>query len=207
LHGRVTATAQYGNPGNCNRRSSWLCLQFRSSPSLLPVLWTGPLNSTDLVLFCDALLTRLGFWAPSLSQGFCHSLHSASTGGNILWFEALAVASAIEFAASLASRPSRLAVFTDSLDTVQMFDSLRASSIYNPILLSTCALLMSHSMDLRVFHIAGDRNVVADALSRGLVHVAMLAQPRLRLSSFQPPPLVPGVLPPPPSRQGRAQGC
>ena len=51
---------------------------------------------------------------------------------SIFWLEALCVVSAVEFAASLSISPSSLAVFTDNLDTVQIFDSLRATSTYNP---------------------------------------------------------------------------
>jgi hypothetical protein len=187
----------------------WFADTFEASSGvrlLHATLWSP--SGADLVLLCDASLTGLGFWSPSLMRGFSHSVCSSPTlGPNILWFEALAVASAVEYAVGLQSPPSRLAIFTDSLDTVQIFDSLRASSTYNPILLYTCALLMTHSVDLRVFHIAGDCNVVADALLRGLFHVALQAQPRLQIFSFQPPLLQPGVVPPPRSLQGRAPLC
>jgi hypothetical protein len=187
----------------------WFADTFERSSGirLLRATAWGP-SDADLVLFCDASLTGLGFWAPSLLRGFCHRLAGGTPAdSNILWLEGLAVASAVEFALSLRPCPSRLAVFTDSLDTVQMFDSLRASSTYNPILFSTCGALISHSVDLRVFHIAGDRNVVADALSRGLAHVALQTQPQLQLFSFQPPPLQPGHLPPPHPTLGSSGGC
>jgi hypothetical protein len=127
-----------------------------------------------------------------LSEGFYQDLVSASTpASNILWYESLAIASAIAFGASHPSHPHRLAVFTDNLDAVQMFDSLTLSA-YSPVLLFSCERLICCDIDLRVFHIPGDNNLVADALSCGLFHVASQAHLGLSIFSFQPPPLFPG---------------
>jgi hypothetical protein len=66
-----------------------------------------------------------------------------------------------------------------------MFDSL-ALSAYSPVLLFSC------DIDLRVFHIPGENNLIADALSCGLFHVASQAHLGLCIFSFQPPRLAPG---------------
>ena len=110
----------------------------------------------------------------------------------IFWLEALCVVSAIEFAASLSIPPSRLAIFTNNLDTVQIFDSLRATSTYNPILHFCCQLLIHSTISLCVFHVPGEGNVVADALSCSLFAVASQHQPCLQLFSFTPPVLLLG---------------
>jgi hypothetical protein len=72
----------------------------------------------------------LGFWSPSSLLEFAHALPPAASGSandTIFWFEALCVASAIEYAAFLRAVPRRLANYTDSLDIVQMLNSLKAS--------------------------------------------------------------------------------
>lgn len=194
--------------GDVTRTFLWFADTFAafSGIRLLRAAFWSP-RDADLVLFCDASLSGLAFWSPLLS-GFYHALSREHAGNEtIFWLEALAVASAIQFAASLNPRPARLAVFTDNLDTVQMFDSLKASVTYNPILFFSCGTLITHSMDLRVFHIPGDQNTVADALSRELFHVALHAQPRLRVFAFVPLPLQPGHLPPPHLSLGCAGQC
>jgi hypothetical protein len=195
--------------GDVTRSFLWFADTFEAFSGirlLRAALWTP--SGADLVLFCDASFTGLAFWSPSLLRGFYYPLPGPpGSGETILWLEGLAVASAIDFAATLVPRPARLAVFTDNLDLVQMFDSLKASTPYNPILFFSCATLVTHSIDLRVFHIPGDQNTIADALSRGLPHVALLAQPRLRIFAFRPPDLHPGHLPPPHSSLGSTPLC
>ncbi|KAH9960228.1 hypothetical protein BGW80DRAFT_1128235, partial [Lactifluus volemus] len=132
----------------------------------------------------------LGFWSPSTLQGCVHqrsSFPSSLPWGSIFWLEALCVASAIQFAARSPHPPACLAVFTDSLDTVQIFDSLRTVSTYNPILRFSCDLLIHSSISLRVFHVAATENIVADALSRSLFAIAAREQPLLKLYTFMPP--------------------
>ena len=70
-----------------------------------------------------------------------------------------------------------------------MFNSLHASSpTYNSILFSAIrVLLKSPMLDLRIFHIAGERNYVADAISRQLFDVAIQHVPNLMIASFTPP--------------------
>jgi hypothetical protein len=190
----------------------WFADAFRSFSGvriLRSLAWRS--GEADLQLYCDASLTGLGFWSPSALHGFTHALPppaSELADHTIFWFEALCVASAIEYAASLPTVPRRLTIFTDSLDTVEIFNSLKASGTYNPILLFSCRILLEQDIDLRVYHIPGDLNVVADALSRALLHVAAQHAPRLQLFSFQPPLLSPGHAFSPPRRtQGYAARC
>ncbi|THH15423.1 hypothetical protein EW146_g5062 [Bondarzewia mesenterica] len=142
----------------------------------------------DLVIYTDASSFGLGFWCPLHWEGFLSPLTppplSAET---IFWYEALTVLSALVFAAELKRPPKRLVIFTDNLNTVQIFDSLSARGPYNKILLFAIQILIQHSIDLRVLHIAGQDNVVADALSRGLISTALQYAPDLRISPFSPP--------------------
>ena len=135
----------------------------------------GPLGRQTFKFTATPLLLGLGFDASHLFLFLVHfQQHLDSTGqlnGSILWYEALCVAAALEYAASLDCIPHRLAIFTDRLDTVEIFSSLRASWTYNPILFF-CRILLECDFNLRVYHVPGDDNVVADALSRGLLHGA-----------------------------------
>jgi hypothetical protein len=73
------------------------------------------------------------------------------------------------------------------MNTVNIFNSLRAKGAYNEILKSAISLLISHNISLRVFHVPGSENVVADALSRFENMRAVAACPHLTISSFEPP--------------------
>ncbi|PPQ83139.1 LOW QUALITY PROTEIN: hypothetical protein CVT26_008293 [Gymnopilus dilepis] len=75
--------------------------------------------------------------------------------------------------------------------TLLMFSSFRASSFYNPILITTLDLLLSCDMQLQVVHIPGSQNTVADALSRFHNSLALHYCPSLFISTFEPPLLQP----------------
>lgn len=150
-------------------------------------------QEANLTFYCDACLTGMGFWSPQLSKGF-----SADTipsffkpDDTIFWFEALTVLAVISYVSSLSSsllsHPFRLAIFSDNLNTVQMFDSFRSHPPYDLILLASIRLMLIHSIDVRVWHIPGHQNPVADALSRGLFDTVRFYQPHLLLYTFEPP--------------------
>lgn len=146
-------------------------------------------EQADLTVFCDASLSGMGFWSPQLERGFTSAKPSApmQVEDNIFWYEALTVAAAVQWAASLPSPPHRLTVYTDNLNSVQMFNSLHGRDIYNDILRFVCGIMTSSSMDIRVCHIPGTYNVIADALSRDLLDLARTYRPCLRISPFTPP--------------------
>ncbi|KAI0039985.1 hypothetical protein FA95DRAFT_1684034, partial [Auriscalpium vulgare] len=147
----------------------------------------GPAEA-ELTIYCDASSVAMGFWAPARSEGFVSNLPRApATADTIFWFEASCVLAALEWATSLPDPPRRLAIYTDNLNTVQIFNSFKAHDAYNDILLWAARLLINSGLDLRVFHIAGEDNIVADALSRHLFDVVMRYAPRLRVFTFQPP--------------------
>lgn len=177
------------------RDLSWIADRFEahSGVYMLRASAWGP-NDASIAIFCDASLSGLGFWCPSLSRGFYADLPSAppNLSDNIFWFEAITVLAALHWVAShptLATSPLiRLAIYTDNLNTVQIFDRLRAESFFTHILLAAVSILIDHpNIDLRVWHVPGERNVVADALSRHLLSVVRQYAPKLVVNTFTPP--------------------
>ena len=71
-----------------------------------------------------------------------------------------------------------------------MFNSFSALPIYNEILKSTVDHLLSNPenpIQLRVLHIPGDLNTIADALSRGNLHTVVDNVPHININLFSPP--------------------
>jgi hypothetical protein len=126
----------------------------------------------DSTVFCDASLKGLGFWYPELSLGFFtpvnFNIHHCT---GIYFLEALCIASAIHKFKSYLST-STAVIFTDSEDTVDMFNSFHTTPFYNPILTSAVDETIVHSCDIHVLHVEGIKNKVADALSCGQFHCA-----------------------------------
>ncbi|EKM61562.1 uncharacterized protein PHACADRAFT_190737 [Phanerochaete carnosa HHB-10118-sp] len=152
-------------------------------------------HEAELEVLCDACLTGLGFWSPARQEGFMAALPVSpdAVEDTIFWYESLCVLAALQWAAALHHCPRRLAIYTDNLNTVQIFDCFRASAPYNSILHAASATLIASGIDLRVWHIPGSENVVADALSRGMLPVAHSYASSLRVLPFRPPQLKSGA--------------
>ncbi|KAF9516124.1 hypothetical protein BS47DRAFT_1261334, partial [Hydnum rufescens UP504] len=129
----------------------------------------------------------LGFWSPTHHLGFISPLDPSLPPRPIFFHKALCVLCALLWASEHPPIPRRLAIFTDSLNTVQIFRSLHADPLYNPILFLAVEVMLRANIDLRVFHVPGFDNFVADALSRLLPDVAISHVPGLSVSSFIPP--------------------
>jgi hypothetical protein len=147
--------------------------------------------NADLQIFCDASSQALGFWVPLHSAGFFSPLTDGSK--TIFFNEALCVVSALHWATRLSPRPRKVAIHTDSLNTVEIFHTLKAEHDYNPLLMLAVTLLIKCNIQLRVFFIPGSENTVADALSRLLPHVAQSLSPSLSIQPFTPPQLAMGA--------------
>lgn len=74
-----------------------------------------------------------------------------------------------------------------------MFNTLRADSTHNPILITAIDLLTQYNAELRVLHISGRDNIVADCLSRWENATACSLAPGLSIHSFIPPRLTLGA--------------
>jgi hypothetical protein len=150
--------------------------------------WTP--SSADFVIMCDACPSGMGFWYPVSKEGYFAPTPVNAPTDAIFYFEALCVLSAIINVQSKAPTGSKILIYTDNTNTVDIFRSLRCLPVYNPLLKLAVDVLIENNYSLRVLHISGDENVVADALSRVQFSVALSYEQRLNLYSFNPPSTV-----------------
>ena len=150
-------------------------------------------SDADTVIYCDACLDGMGFWYPVNGDAFYSRVPLDVPSHLIFYYEALCVLCALEDAVSHLTSPSRIAIYTDNSNTVDIFNSLRCLPAYNGILKRAVSLLMSTDHQLRVFHIPGEHNDIADALSRQSFAKAILARPDMHIHQFEPPQMMLGA--------------
>ena len=112
-------------------------------------------DTADLTAYCDASLDGLGFWFPSLSAGFWSLIPEEPPSDTIFFFEAISVLSAILHSTTMGFSVRKLVVYTDNMNTVQIFNSLSALPAYNDILKAAVDHLLSdlaNPIQLRVIH-------------------------------------------------------
>ncbi|KAF9020514.1 hypothetical protein BDZ89DRAFT_958231 [Hymenopellis radicata] len=160
----------------------------------------NPHTEAHLTILCDASLTGMGFWVRDLNLGFMCPVDGECMRDRIFFWEALCVLAALLWYAesglaffATPESPARLTIFTDNTNTVHIFDTLRARTEYNAILCAAVDIRVKHNIDLRVLHIPGDDNIVADALSRDHIATALIHAPLLATSPFKPPQLALGA--------------
>jgi hypothetical protein len=150
-------------------------------------------TAANLVLYTDACLQGLAFWCPSLLRGFQYPSNDPSIDCIFFW-EALAIVSALHWALTSSFPPPRcVLIYTDNSNSVDLFTTLRARPLYNPLLLTTADLLTTFGADLRVLHVPGHLNSVADALSRFHNANTQSLAPGLHITPFIPPRLTLGA--------------
>ena len=75
------------------------------------------------------------------------------------------------------------------LNSVQLFNSLAVLPSMNWMLMVCIDAVLSRGIDFWVFHLPGERNVVADLLSLLQNSEALCILPSLTIAQFQPPHL------------------
>ena len=140
-------------------------------------------EQADVVAYTDACLSGLGFYFERSKQGYQCIVPDGAPKDTIFYFEVLAVVSVVDAVTRLSVIPSKLLVFSDNTN----FHSLRSLPSYNDLLKFTVSLLVKHDISLRVVHVPGVNNSVADALSQFENTRAISECPGLSISSFQPP--------------------
>lgn len=160
------------------------------------------INDATHVIYCNACPQGMGFWYPALKRGFTALTPSGSSSTLNNFFESICVLSALRDATARSPDGSKFVIYSDSFTAVSMFNSLRALPDYNCILKAAVDFILGNDNDLRVLHVAGESNGVADALSRFDLSHALQLCPGLQVSSFEPyqrveRPQLPALLQPP----------
>jgi hypothetical protein len=106
------------------------------------------IQHADIIAYSDACLSGLGFYFERSQEGFQCDVPQAPPKGTIFFFEALAVVSVIDTVSRLSDVPSRLLIFCDNSNTVDIFHSLRALPPYNDLLKFTVSILLQHNISL-----------------------------------------------------------
>ena len=147
--------------------------------------WTE--SDAKLIIYCDASLSGLRFFASLLRLGFYAVIPENPPLQMIFYFEALCICTAILWALGFEHPVCQLLAFTDSLNCIEMFNSLSAKEGYNKILLFVMRILIASNISLHVFQVPGTDNVVTDVLSRNLPKVAAASIAGLQIHIFKPP--------------------
>ncbi len=138
----------------------------------------------------DASALGMGVYFPWRHIGYFCDLPANPPSDAIFFYEALSVCTALHRVPAWreAGRAIfRLAVLSDNSNAVSIFNSLKAEPAYNSILISAVDVILNTGVDLRVDHVPGELNVVADALSRRRFDLARSLDPSLTLLSLIPP--------------------
>jgi len=153
-------------------------------------------SEASLTAYCDACPEGLGFWFPSTEMGY-YSTAPTNVPTLIFYLEALCVLSALELGCRKLPPHSRLLLYTDNQNTVDIFSSLHCLPEFRHILQTSITLRTLAGIDVRVLHVPGSGNGVADALSRADFDRALSLCPSLILNFFTPCPLRSFALQPP----------
>ena len=140
------------------------------------------------MIYCDVCPDGMGFWYPDLSIGFYSPTPSYKQPDLIFYFEALCVLSALFDAHQHAATGWRglFLIYTDNSNTVDIFNTLCVLPPYNHLLQAAIDILNSGDHDLRVLHVPGTENTVADALSLAEFSRALILSPNLKVATFEP---------------------
>jgi hypothetical protein len=147
--------------------------------------WTPSI--ADYTIYCDACPEGLGFWYLVSKDGYYAPTPIDAPSDVIFYFEALCVLSALDHVQSRARRGSKILIYTDNTNTVDIFRSLHCLPPYNLLLKSAVDILIRNEYSLRVLHVPGEQNVVADALLRVQFSIALRQEPDLSFFTFHPP--------------------
>lgn len=147
-------------------------------------------ESAEFIIHCDASLSGMGFWIQHEEWGDLgfHAPTVDTQGEEFIFFhEALCVLMALQWLEKYQSLPTRVSIYTDNTNTVDIFNSLAASPRMNPVLIEACDIAINSLVDFKVLYIPGPQNQVADALSRDDFARALSIVPDMRISPFEAP--------------------
>jgi hypothetical protein len=182
----------------------WALQKLQDLPSLhllKSIAWSPA--EASITAYCDASPYGLGFWFPLSKLGYYASAPPNVPTDGIFYLEALCVLNALQLACRCSASGGRILLYTDNLNSVDIFSTLSCLPVYNEILRASVDIRISARTDVRVLHVRGEDNEVADALSRLDLERALLLEPDLIASPFavwQPLPSRETQPPPSPAR-------
>ncbi|KAJ6617174.1 hypothetical protein B0H10DRAFT_1769769, partial [Mycena sp. CBHHK59/15] len=141
-----------------------------------------------MVAWTDASLKRAIAFVYA-NKGFVYELQAtdSSIKVDIFFLEMIGILSTVHHAANLPVPPKRLLIWSDSLNSVQIHNSLAAGEpLHNSVLLAIASIIMT-GIDLHVNHIPRNQNIRADLLSRLLFKDFYRQFPSYRVHSYEPP--------------------
>lgn len=168
----------------------WAINHIKSSDGihiLKSVAWAP--SVADFTIYCDACPDGMGFWYPSTKEGYYAPTPINVPTSVIFYFECLCVLSALADVQNKAPPGSKIVIYTDNSNTVDVFRTLRCLPPYNHLLRTAVDIMIAHDFSVRVLHVPGEENVVADALSRVMFSVALASEPDLKLFTFHYDPI------------------
>lgn len=146
-------------------------------------------EAADMILWTNASL-KSGMAFVYEGNGFVYQIAQNVTPNkvDILFLELMTILSAISHIAVFAHPPRRLLIFTDSLDSVAVFNtSGAAESLHNSVVRAVAGIILRTGIDLKVCHIPGKDNIRANLLSRLLFNEYKQKFPADRVRKFEPP--------------------
>lgn len=151
----------------------------------------------DREAFVDACLTGIGVYIPAAhgSWGLPVSIYcnlSCFNAQEIFLNKMMAILCALVW---FAMHPDhcgfaqpRLLIHSDNMSLVDTWNLLRTKHKFvNCLLLRSIQVVLNSAFVPRVIHIAGEQNVMADLLSRGMFADALLRCPGMQLMEMSPP--------------------
>ena len=114
--------------------------------------WTPA--EADFVIYCDACPEGMGFWYPVSKDGYYTPTPVNVPTDVIFYYETLCVLSAIVNVQTKAPAGSKVLIYTDNANTVDIFRSLRCLPAYNHLLKAAVDVLIANDYSLLfVFYI------------------------------------------------------
>ena len=154
--------------------------------------WTPTL--ANFTIYCDACPEGMGFWYPLSKDGYNAPTPVNVPTNAIFYFKTLCVLSALEHVQTRATHGSKILIYTNNRNTVDIFQALHCLPPYNHLLKAAIDIILQNDYSLCVIHVPGEQNVVTDALSRVHFSIALRTELSLSLFSFHPPRLVGSTL-------------